>query len=127
VVVRKLSRLQKQILLNMLQLIRQHEKDGGDFAEIVRYRRVPLLCLRGEDAPKPRADSAAFSRAVRRLEARGLVLRINRTRGDPATGRIRRSALEPAPRRSDCLVLTKTGEEVAELIQEAVNGRNTKS
>jgi hypothetical protein len=117
VAVAKLSRLQKQILLDLLQFIWHHEKQKQDFPEIVRYRRVPLRMLRTTDEPKSRADSAAYSRAVRRLEARGLVLRINRSRGDPATGRIRRSAREPAPGRSDCLVLTKSGEEVANRLQ----------
>jgi hypothetical protein len=109
----KLSRLQKQILLNLLQIIRRHENQSEDFPEIVLRRRVPLAALRTTDQPKSRADSAAYSRALRRLEARGLVLRINRSRGDPATGRIRGSAQEPPPRRSDCLVLTARGEEVA--------------
>ena len=87
---------------------------------MVRYRRVPLCRLGTKGEPKSRADSAAYSRAVRRLEARGLVLRINRSRGDPTTGRIRGSAREPAPGRSDCLVLTESGEEVAHRLQ-AVN------
>jgi hypothetical protein len=114
-VVQKLSRLQKQILLNLHRFIRKHEKHGDDSPEVVRYRRVPLTALRG-DEPKGRADSAAFSRAVRRLEARGLLLRINRRRGDLITCRIRRSAREPAPRRSDCLVLTKRGQKAAKWI-----------
>ena len=103
--------------VSLLQFIRHHEKQSQDFPEIVRYRRVPIRMLRTKGEPKSRADSAAYSRAVRRLEARGLVLRINRSRGDPATGRIRRSALEPAPERSDCLVLTKCGEGVANRLQ----------
>jgi hypothetical protein len=111
--VTKLSRLQKQILLALLRVIRRHEKRAADFPEIARWRRVPVSALRRTDEPKSRADSAAYSRAVRRLEARGLVLRINRCRGDPTTGRIRSSARQPAPARSDCLVLTKRGEEVA--------------
>jgi len=102
----------------MLRYIQQHERRGGDFPEVVRYRRVPLSCLRGQGASKRRADSAAFSRAVRRLEARGLVLRINRSRGVPPSGRIRQSALEPAPRRSDCLVLTSAGEQAATRLQQ---------
>jgi hypothetical protein len=114
----KLSRLQKQILLKILQIVRQPQEYGDDFSEIGRYRRVPVLYLREQRHPKSRGDSAAFSRAVRRLESRGLVLRINRARGD-ATGRIRKSASEPAPRRADCLVLTKLGEEVAKRLHES--------
>jgi len=113
VAVTKLSRLQKQILLDLLRVIRRHEKRAEGFPEIARWRRVPVFALRRTAEPKSRADSAAYSRAVRRLEARGLVLRINRCRGDPTTGRIRSSARQPAPARSDCLVLTKRGEEVA--------------
>jgi hypothetical protein len=109
----KLSSLQKQILGNMLACIRSHERGGDDYGEIVQLRRVPWSLLRPQGQPKDRADSAAFSRAVRRLELRGLVLRLNRTRGDLSTGRIRSSTLEPAPRRSDCLLLTEAGEEVA--------------
>jgi hypothetical protein len=109
----KLSRLQKGILLALLQVIRRHEKRAEEFLENARYRRVPVSVLRSSDAPKSRADSAAYSRAVRRLEARGLVLRINQTRGDPETGLIRGSAREPAPARSDSLVLTTSGEEAA--------------
>ena len=41
----KLSQPQKRILSAMLRYIQQHERRGGDFPEVVRYRRVPLSCL----------------------------------------------------------------------------------
>ena len=42
-----------------------------------------------------RSDSAAVSRAMRRLEDRGLLLRQNQSTGNPATGQCRHTAAEP--------------------------------
>jgi DNA-binding MarR family transcriptional regulator len=65
------------------------------------------------------ADSAAFSRLVRRLEARGLVLRNNARNGvasGPSQGRARRSLEEPIAR-ADHLLLTEMGRLVAETVK----------
>ena len=62
-----------------------------------------------------RADAAAFSRSVRRLEQRGLLFRDNEARGVPALGGMRRTTLaEPPPLRTTHLKLTDAGRALAQ-------------
>jgi hypothetical protein len=112
----RLSRAQQAILLNLpayLEQVRGHESQARN----ARVHGIPLKWLRGHGQGRTAGDSAAFSRAVRRLEARGLVLRSNSTTGCPPPGQkygeVRRSATDPVPKRTDHLILTGAGEEVA--------------
>ena len=75
---------------------------------------VPIRALRGP-GPKSRTDSAAFSRTVRRLAWRGLVVLCNLAHGirsGPNRGKVR---IDPADKnaRADHLVLTEEGRKVA--------------
>jgi DNA-binding MarR family transcriptional regulator len=73
--------------------------------------------LRGWFQDRTAADRAAFSRALRRLEQRGLVVRTNYSRGLPdGSGWARQRADQPAPVRSDHVILTDQGRAVAEAV-----------
>jgi hypothetical protein len=111
----KLSRLQKDILRRLLawyEQLRAHPVRGSPVA----VWGVRLTDFRRRDR-KDASSRAAFSRALARLERRGLVLRINGTNGlpdgHPRRGSVRRSLDEPAPDRADHLLLTAEGEEAA--------------
>lgn len=102
----KLSWLQKDILCVLLaHLGGRPQPLGGVRVKAIRERGLTP------------ADRAAFSRAIARLERRGLVIRSNSTSGLPAghprAGRVRVRIEEPAPRRTDHLILTPAGEEMA--------------
>jgi hypothetical protein len=76
--------------------------------------RVPVKDLRGH-GPKSAADSAAFSRAIRRLADRGLVILCNFAHGvrsGPNAGKV---TISPADKhaRADHLMLTELGRKVA--------------
>jgi hypothetical protein len=69
-----------------------------------------------QGADKTPAACAAFSRALRRLEGRGLIVRTNVTRGMPSGHRkrcIRLLASEPHATRTDHVLLTEAGRETA--------------
>jgi hypothetical protein len=75
-------------------------------------RRLPGFGLLFRARGSGGADRAAYSRSLLRLECRGLVIRSNGTTGLP-TGGIRTRADQPAPRKTDHLILTPAGEELA--------------
>lgn len=76
----------------------------------------PANVLWGARLKWPRGISpskrASVSRALRRLEQRGLILRQNTTTGNPETGLARKSADEPHSR-TNCVALTPAGLELA--------------
>jgi hypothetical protein len=115
----KLSGGQRRILADLLVYYRNREEAGGNSVAQVRIWGVPLKWLRGTKRDRTAADSAAFSRSIRRLEARGLVLRNNSRNGvasGPSQGRARRS-LEELIARADHLLLTEMGRLVAETVK----------
>lgn len=66
----------------------------------------------------PPARRASLSRALRRLERRGLVLRQNTTTGSPVTGAARKSPDEPHTR-TNCVALTAAGLELCERLTQS--------
>ena len=125
----KLSEQQKDILASILALYERIEASGNDFAarqlEIwgVPWRTKWLYC------DLTRSDHAAISRALSRLERRGLVIRQNSCTGTPGLPEVynrsiggmmprdcRLSPEEPAPKRSDHVMLTLTGRQIAEVV-----------
>jgi hypothetical protein len=72
----------------------------------------------------PPARRASLSRALRRLERRGLILRQNTTTGNPETGAARKSPDEPHTR-TNGVALTVAGLELCErLTQETMEQVN---
>lgn len=67
-----------------------------------------------------RATQAARSRALARLEARGLILRQNEVSGSPTRAMARRSAAEAPPLRTTHVLLLPAGIEVAERLTQKV-------
>ncbi len=85
--VKKLSRVQKRMLLDLLTCTRQVELHGGETARNeLRFWGVRWSVLR-RNLEKSPAVCAAHSRALRRLERRGLVVRSNDNSGVPCTGK----------------------------------------
>lgn len=106
-----LSRLQRELLARLLVYDDRARAGTPQFG----YWGVPVKWLRRE-GDRTRSGSAAFSRALARLEARGLALRSSQNSGVPSgprKGYIRTSPDEPAPRRADLVVLTDAGREAA--------------
>jgi hypothetical protein len=122
---RKLSVLQKEILRCLWSNYQYIQAHGNDWAVKFLHQGIQVKEFRGP-APKSGADRAAFSRALRRLEQRGLIVRTNTTSGMPeedprvaqilATERrsIRLRADDPMVRRTDHVILTAAGIEVAQ-------------
>jgi hypothetical protein len=112
---RKLSKLQKVILRRLSAYVRQCraeglQDNGPGLPRGVLF--VPMKWLRA-GASKTKSESAAYSRALRELEKRGLLIRSNLHSGmhrGPRAGAIRVSLDEPAPARSDHVILTPAGE-----------------
>jgi hypothetical protein len=77
----KLSRLQRRILAAMLRYVEWAEQHQG--RDIRGRHPIPVKWPRKDGHYKTRADSAAFSRALRRLETRALALRSNVSSGMP--------------------------------------------
>lgn len=108
-----LSRLQRDILVMLF----------NDYTTTINRRRdtflhgrtehwgVRLRPVRGQET---RATQAARSRAVARLEARGLVLRQNEARGCPTTGCARTSVSDPKAARTTSVLLLPAGIELAQ-------------
>jgi hypothetical protein len=108
--------LQKDILRCLLPYHQwMHSKDTN-YPAAMLHQGVPIARIRRKGVS--RADSAAFSRALRRLETRGLVIRTNVQSGSPGDdeewGTIRLKMEEPAPKRADHIILTPAGEEIAQ-------------
>jgi hypothetical protein len=114
-----LSAGQRETLAALLHYLRHAERQPAGLArDIALQDGAPMRWLRPRgnlavDDPRPRAESAAFSRAVARLERRGLVLRKNVSSGVPGTGKVRTSSDQPHTR-ADHLMLTEAGRKVAE-------------
>ena len=109
----RLGRLQRDILARLWRYTDHVRRNGNDFArdELAAWG-VPLRRLRPRDEEYcfGRADSAAFSRAVRQLVRRGLVARRNQ-RND-------------SDRRASHLLLSETGEAIARRICQEESARN---
>jgi hypothetical protein len=110
----KLSALQKDILLCLLPWHEWMRENAGRLGRMA-LQGVPVAIIRHKGVS--RADSAAFSRALRRLETRGLVIRTNVRTGSPVGdeeyGPVRLQLDEPVPKRTDHIILTPAGEEIA--------------
>src|SRR5262249_36943074 len=118
---RKLSALQKDILCCLWSHYQGFLKPGN--ATWLRCG-IRVKAFRHEE-PKSPADRAAFSRSLRRLEQRGLIVRTNIRSGmpeeDPRVAEIRVTerrnirvrAGDPMVRRTDHIILTAAGMEVA--------------
>jgi hypothetical protein len=118
---RKLSALQKDILCCLWF----HYEDLLERG-LTRWLRLGIRVkdIR-DDEPKTAADRAAFSRSLRRLEQRGLIVRMNISSGmpedDPRVAEIRvneRRSIrlrvdDPMVRRTDHIILTAAGVGVA--------------
>jgi hypothetical protein len=76
----RLSRQQRGILVALLPYVAAAEERGISRGTFPWHRCVPLKWLR-QGADKTPAACAAFSRALRRLEGRGLIVRTNATSG----------------------------------------------
>src|SRR5262245_14440457 len=103
----RLSKPQRGILRNLLRYVEHAEALPGAL-RVYGKETVPVKWRRG-GRPKGRADSAAFSRALRRLESRGLVVRTNVAGGMPSgprKGSIRQRLDEPHGTRTDHVFLT---------------------
>lgn len=120
----KLSRLQERILAALLCLCRQVEERGNDFAKTdLAVWGVPLQWLRGKRqvgvSDYTPADSAAFSRALVRLEQRDFILRSNQMSGvpsGPGAGRARTSKEQPHGRTTHVRLLD-AGRKMAETVK----------
>jgi hypothetical protein len=109
---RGLSTLQQGILIELLDFVTENPRPLG-----LVPGAVPIRHLRGWFQDRTAADRAAFSRALRRLEQRGLVLRTNYGRGMPdSPGNVRLRGDQPAPVRSDHVILTDQGRAFAEAV-----------
>ncbi len=109
-----LGAFQKDILRCLLHHTQRQRLP--DYPSRQRAQGVPVKWIRPKGVS--RVDSASFSRAIRRLEARGLVIRTNYVSGCPAgenfrEGQVRLKMEEPAPKRTNSIILTPTGEEIA--------------
>jgi hypothetical protein len=129
----KLSRLQKSILLWLLRQTEELEVIASDdrgldslpVAVLANDEQRRVIGARialhwgvwwriGDSTP---AERAAFSRALKRLEERGLVLRQNRVAGAPGSGGLRDSAAQLHIRTTN-VQLTDMGREVAKRLTE---------
>ena len=101
-----LSPLQSAILEWLHSSISYWERRGQTSPVGVRWKDYPV-----RRAGKPGNDSRAVSRALLRLEERGLVIRM-----DYRTGIIRRSIDDPPPAVTTSVNLTQIGRQVAAII-----------
>lgn len=117
---RGLSKQQQDILLDLLrETNRQIHRSGKPSAwGVWWYNRIPQWLRQGYG---PKSQTAAYraslSRALKRLEERGLVVRQNCIHGFPGhpegrAGRV--SKVDPAPKRTTNVVLTAEGRAIAE-------------
>ena len=127
---RGLSSLQVNVLQSMLHYYRHVEKHGSEWLKRMlreHVEGVPVKWLRGYGQGRRRSDSSAFSRALRRLEQRGLIVRSNHSTGmpvpkdSPLHGLKRTSADQPH-RRADQIVLTEAGRTEAERVSVNIVG-----
>jgi len=103
-----LSRLQKHILVTLLANYQAVERNGNGYA-LQDLSGWGIRC-RTEGT---RAQQASISRALRRLEQRGLILRQNQASRSPGNGGLRHTAEDPHDRRTHILLLP-VGREIAE-------------
>jgi hypothetical protein len=104
--VRKLSRLQRSILRRLLHWWAWIHADERRARAYMPFG-IPLTKLRPYLQYRDPADRAAFSRALRRLEARGLIIRVNGTSGCPDVGGRMRTSPDQSHRRTDHILLTE--------------------
>jgi hypothetical protein len=114
---RGLSADQQDLLCDLLEWYQHVEAKGNEFAKTdLSLRGLSIPWLRGTLKDWSRSESASFSRSLRRLEQRGLILRINVNQGipegHPQAGRIRTSIDQPCTR-ADHVLLTPLGRQVA--------------
>jgi hypothetical protein len=107
----KLSRAQRVLLRDLLRYSQGEESI-----------LVPVRWLRGSRQGWSSAESASFSRSLRRLEGRGLIIRTNQSTGIRADaslggGRVRTCLDEPYDNRTDHIILTDLGRQVAETVK----------
>ncbi len=114
--------MQKNVLRKVLHYIQHVEEHGNEYAKAClrgRTSGVPIRWLRGYGHDRRRSDSAAFSRALNRLEQRGLIVRTNTVTGlppgHPRAGYVRQAAEEPH-KRTNAIILTDAGREEAEYL-----------
>jgi hypothetical protein len=114
---RGLSYLQKDILVWLWRTTRHTEEHGNDFSRSeARIWGVRWSPGKGQSVWEP-SDRVCFSRALRRLEQRGLALRKN----DISGGQNPNGRPHAKPRTTRAL-LTDTGREVAERLTKEVDG-----
>ncbi len=121
----KLSRLQKWLLSLLLELHENGDKRDAAFKVAspemrglhnqtaiwgVKWQPTKLFPAR------TRAESVNVSRALARLEARGLVIRQSKMSGAPDTEKARTSHESLPPLRCDHVLLTQDGRETANKI-----------
>jgi hypothetical protein len=111
----RLSRLRREILRCLL-LHRTRLLADENVFRLYERSGIPLRWFREDGYYKTRADSAAFSRALRRLEARGLVPRVNATSGCPDAGGYMRQSPDQAHTRTDHVLLTEAGIRAGETV-----------
>ena len=121
----KLSDLQRSLLANLLAWERWARTLPDGLGRLLALRDgAPVTWLRGRPQrgihTHSRANSAVFSRALLRLEQRGLLVRTNVRSGMPDSGKVRRSSGLPHGR-TDHVFLTDEGHRVAEALAETAN------
>ncbi len=112
---KRLSKLQLYILDRLLHSYRHIEATGDEqLIQSVYNTGIRLEEILGAGQPT-RSQSASDSRALKRLEQRGLILRNSIVSGTPSReGRLRGSVQELPPRRTDAIILLPPGRSIAE-------------
>lgn len=107
-----LSKLQREILRCLLANYRHVEEHGNDYCRL-DLQRVGIRLLQFRPQYTSPSERAAFSRSLKRMEERGLILRTNHMSGVPGCGRIR-TRREERHGRTDHVAFTAEGRELAE-------------
>lgn len=112
----KMSWSQRSILCWILEVTEWREQNGNDHNKRrLEFWGVHWQPSRGQQR-WTRSDSAAVSRSLRRLEARGLVIRDNAISGSPSADGSRKSLDELPPKRACNVKLTELGRVVAKTV-----------
>ncbi len=107
----KLSGLQKQMLVILFDLHQEQREFPDTSVWGVAWQPAKQWPAMN------RADGAALSRAIARLESRGLLIRQNIRNGTPESGRRRDTPQSMPPLRCDHILLTEAGHAAARLIK----------
>jgi DNA-binding MarR family transcriptional regulator len=126
---RGLSDMQKDVLLEVHRRIRRDEESDSAFMKAMLYRLnaggVSIFQLRGMGRRRSRSNSAAFSRALKRLEQRGLIVRLSTPKGRTVGHVTRFSRMaEKDCGRTDIIVLTDAGRAEAERLSVNIEHTN---